>query len=206
MGVWRVQRRHVQQTTRSCRASTHIVPVDIYLPGCPPRPEMLLDSILKLHDKIMNMKLGKNRDHEITELENARLGLAPAAPDPRPRCHSCERPRQDQRRGVAYGRGRRRTHRRAGPAGAGTPRRPNPTPTRTSRPGWARKRLAEPVRPDPACSACRTPPDTSGFGLPPGAPCPRPGQPAPVTVPYFSTTSPDGPSARALEEGRSGIL
>ena len=55
----------------------HIVPVDIYLPGCPPRPEMLLDSIVKLHDKIMNMKLGKNRDREITELENARLGLAP---------------------------------------------------------------------------------------------------------------------------------
>jgi NADH-quinone oxidoreductase subunit B len=55
----------------------HIVPVDIYLPGCPPRPEMLLDSIVKLHDKIMNMKLGKNRDREITDLENARLGLAP---------------------------------------------------------------------------------------------------------------------------------
>ena len=55
----------------------HIVPVDIYLPGCPPRPEMLLDSIVKLHDKIINMKLGKNRDRQITELENARLGLAP---------------------------------------------------------------------------------------------------------------------------------
>ena len=55
----------------------HIVPVDIYLPGCPPRPEMLLDSIVKLHDKIINMKLGKNRDREITELENARLSLAP---------------------------------------------------------------------------------------------------------------------------------
>jgi NADH-quinone oxidoreductase subunit B len=38
---------------------------------------MLLDSIIKLHDKIMNMKLGKNRDRQITELENARLGLTP---------------------------------------------------------------------------------------------------------------------------------
>jgi hypothetical protein len=25
----------------------------------------------------MNMKLGKNRDHQITELEEARLGLTP---------------------------------------------------------------------------------------------------------------------------------
>ena len=55
----------------------HIVPVDIYLPGCPPRPEMLMDSIVKLHDKIMNMKLGKNRDRQITELEEARLHLTP---------------------------------------------------------------------------------------------------------------------------------
>jgi NADH-quinone oxidoreductase subunit B len=32
----------------------HIVPVDMFLPGCPPRPEMLLDAILKLHMKIQN--------------------------------------------------------------------------------------------------------------------------------------------------------
>jgi NADH-quinone oxidoreductase subunit B len=55
----------------------HIVPVDIYLPGCPPRPEMLLDSIIKLHDKIMNMKLGPNRQKQITELEAARLAMPP---------------------------------------------------------------------------------------------------------------------------------
>ena len=38
----------------------HIVPVDIYLPGCPPRPEMLMDAILKLHQKIQSAKLGVN--------------------------------------------------------------------------------------------------------------------------------------------------
>src|ERR671929_2082300 len=29
-----------------------VVPVDMYVPGCPPRPEMLMDGILKLHDII----------------------------------------------------------------------------------------------------------------------------------------------------------
>jgi NADH-quinone oxidoreductase subunit B len=58
----------------------HIVPVDIYLPGCPPRPEMLLDSIVKLHDKIQNMKLGVNREKQITELEQARLRRLPLVP------------------------------------------------------------------------------------------------------------------------------
>ena len=41
---------------------------------------MLLDSIVKLHDKIQNMKLGADRDKEITELEQARLRRLPLAP------------------------------------------------------------------------------------------------------------------------------
>jgi len=53
----------------------HVVPVDIYLPGCPPRPEMLLHAILKLHDKIQEMPLGVHREEAIREAEQAALAV-----------------------------------------------------------------------------------------------------------------------------------
>ncbi|MDO8682812.1 MAG: NADH-quinone oxidoreductase subunit B family protein [Armatimonadota bacterium] len=34
------------------RGVDKIIPVDIYIPGCPPRPEALIDAILELHKKI----------------------------------------------------------------------------------------------------------------------------------------------------------
>jgi NADH-quinone oxidoreductase subunit B len=53
--------------------------VDMYLPGCPPRPEMLIDSILKLHDKVQHAKLGPNRLEEIQRHEADRREALPTS-------------------------------------------------------------------------------------------------------------------------------
>jgi NADH-quinone oxidoreductase subunit B len=59
----------------------HIVPVDMYVPGCPPRPEMLMDGILKLHEKIRNEQFVE-RPRKGESMEEFRRRTGWIDPDP----------------------------------------------------------------------------------------------------------------------------
>jgi NAD(P)H-quinone oxidoreductase subunit K len=81
-------------STTAVRGVDKLIPVDLYLPGCPPRPEAIFDAVIKLRKKVGNESVAERRrlqashryctvPHQLQQVEPLITGAYLSAPTQR---------------------------------------------------------------------------------------------------------------------------
>jgi NAD(P)H-quinone oxidoreductase subunit K len=68
-------------STTAVRGVDKLIPVDLYLPGCPPRPEAIFDAVIKLRKKVGNESISDRRQlkqtHRYCTVDHAMVPVEP---------------------------------------------------------------------------------------------------------------------------------
>lgn len=68
-------------STTAVRGVDKLIPVDVYIPGCPPRPEAIIDAVIKLRKKIADDSLQERANLQQTHrYYTRRHNMKPVAP------------------------------------------------------------------------------------------------------------------------------
>lgn len=60
----------IYRTYATLQGIDRVVPVDVYVPGCPPRPESMIYGVMKLQEKIEKESLSMRKDHIVRFYES----------------------------------------------------------------------------------------------------------------------------------------
>jgi NAD(P)H-quinone oxidoreductase subunit K len=68
-------------STTAVRGVDKLIPVDLYMPGCPPRPEAIFDAVIKLRKKVGNEALAERGNllptHRYCTIPHQMVAVAP---------------------------------------------------------------------------------------------------------------------------------